>query len=197
MSYAVRAKAVRRQVASALRESERNARKDHKDAILTMRAEARETVALALESIKKDARRKKDEAAAEKRAKANARKAARKAAVPRARKRESAKNHAPTLDLCAVELPAFARIVIEAAKSEKAVTWHGDRAFISTVWSAVDPQVRMRCSIEQFKERLVDAHRKGLLRMTRADMVRAMSDALVRESETHIGMASFHFIALD
>lgn len=197
MSYAVRAKAVRRQVASALRDSERNARKAHKDAILTMRAEARETVALALASIKKDARRKKDEAAAEKRAKANARKAAGKAAVPRARKREIAKNHAPALDLCAVDLPAFAKIVIEAAKSEKAVTWHGDRSFISTVWEAVDPQSRMRCSIEQFKARLVDAHRKGLIQMTRADLVGAMKDALVRESETHIGQASFHFIALD
>lgn len=193
MSYAVRAKAVRRHVASALRESERNARKSHKDAILAMRADARETVILALASIKKDAKRKKDEAAAEKRQKANAR----KFAAPRSRKRAIAEKQTPKPDLCTVGMPDFAKMVIAAAKSEKAVTWHGDRAFISSVWAAIDPQIRMRCNIEQFKARLADAHKQRLLQLTRADLVGAMKDSLVRESETHIGQASFHFIALD
>ena len=48
-----------------------------------------------------------------------------------------------------------------------------------------------------FKQRLVEANREGLLRLSRADLVSAMDPADVRESETRYLNAEFHFILIE
>ena len=48
-----------------------------------------------------------------------------------------------------------------------------------------------------FKQRLVEANSKGLLRLSRADLVSAMDPELVAESETRYLNARFHFVRLD
>ncbi|MCX4243947.1 hypothetical protein [Paraliomyxa miuraensis] len=73
-----------------------------------------------------------------------------------------------------------------------------ERAFIASVWQAAqaDPTAP-HDSLPAFKTRLVEANRAGLLRLHRADLVGAMDERLVRESETRHLNATFHFIEID
>lgn len=72
----------------------------------------------------------------------------------------------------------------------------GDRkVFISSVWNQLRDQPRWSTlSLDEFKQRLVAAHRKGDLVLARADLVAAMDPELVAASETRTDGASFHFI---
>jgi hypothetical protein len=88
-------------------------------------------------------------------------------------------------------LPAFARSALAAAARVGAGGRFGEnKVFISEAWQASDKDR----TLEQFKARLAEANREGLLRLARADLVGLMPEELVRASETRYLNASFHFI---
>lgn len=73
----------------------------------------------------------------------------------------------------------------------------GDRkVFINAVWARVSPHFP-GMSMASFKDKLVHAHRDGLLQLARADLVQAMNQDAVEESEILSGVSSFHFIVDD
>ncbi|MCH9682887.1 MAG: hypothetical protein K0V04_15730 [Deltaproteobacteria bacterium] len=75
---------------------------------------------------------------------------------------------------------------------------YGDeRLFIAALWRAAqDGEPALNTSLLDFKARLLDANRAGYVRLHRADLVGAMDDALVRDSETRHLNATFHFIEI-
>jgi len=88
----------------------------------------------------------------------------------------------------------FAAHVRTAASAAKDV--FGDRkVFIASVWNELrrDPSWAA-LTLDDFKARLVAAHRAGDLALARADLVAAMDPELVNASETTTDGASFHFI---
>jgi hypothetical protein len=90
---------------------------------------------------------------------------------------------------------AFADGVERAARAT-AEGWFGDRkVFVSAVWDQLrrDPGWAP-LALDDFKARLVAAHRAGLLELARADLVAAMDPALVAASEITADGASFHFV---
>ena len=72
----------------------------------------------------------------------------------------------------------------------------GDRkVFIASVWDELRRQPTWASlTLDDFKARLVRAHRAGDLVLARADLVAAMNHELVAASETTTEGASFHFI---
>jgi hypothetical protein len=100
-----------------------------------------------------------------------------------------------------VNLEQFARDVVEAGRSSR-TGWFGDPAiankvFISHVYRAyAERHPDAVPSLEAFKERLIEANRAGLLRLSRADLVQAMNVTDVRDSETRYLNAVYHFVAV-
>jgi hypothetical protein len=96
-----------------------------------------------------------------------------------------------------LDLDAFARRVLEAARSSP-TGWFGDnKVFIADVWRHLqdDPDFR-REGLDAFKQRLAEANHARLLDLSRADLVEAMDPEDVAASEaTHLG-ATFHFVRL-
>ena len=74
--------------------------------------------------------------------------------------------------------------------------WFGDRkVFVSAVWHELRGEPRWSAlTLDDFKARLVAAHRAGELVLARADLVAAMDPELVAASEITADGASFHFI---
>jgi hypothetical protein len=72
----------------------------------------------------------------------------------------------------------------------------GDRkVFISSVWDALRATPPWSAlDLDDFKAKLVSAHRRQELELARADLVAAMDPALVMASETRTDGAMFHFI---
>jgi hypothetical protein len=94
-------------------------------------------------------------------------------------------------------LAEFAQRVREATQSTATGRWHG-AVFISHVWNALRARGNVGITFERFKRRLVDAHQKDLIELSRADLVDAMSPADVSDSETaHSSGARFHFVRLE
>lgn len=95
-----------------------------------------------------------------------------------------------------LELTAFARAVQEAARRSP-TGWFGDnKVFIWHVWE----QWRRRApdtDITVFKERLVQAHQQGLLRLSRADLVDGLNPSDLAASETRYLTATFHYIRIE
>jgi hypothetical protein len=93
------------------------------------------------------------------------------------------------------EAPSFARDVLAAAEVARE-GWFGDRkVFVSAIWYALRRDPRWSAiSLDEFKARLVAAHRAGELVLARADFVAAMDPALVAASEIALDGASFHFL---
>jgi hypothetical protein len=98
----------------------------------------------------------------------------------------------------AEDLPAFASRVIAAARASTTGRYGQNKVFISHVWRSLegDPNAA-GLDAAAFKERLVEAHREGLLDLSRADLVEAMSPEDVAASETSYFGASFHFVRMD
>lgn len=99
---------------------------------------------------------------------------------------------------------ALAVAVLHVARGSSVAKFHGDRAFISSVYDEgpISPAANgallpWGLALEGFKLRLVMLQRKSLIRLTRADMVGAMKPELVARSETMRQGAQFHFVALD
>ena len=94
-----------------------------------------------------------------------------------------------------LDLPGFARRVVEAARTSP-TGWFGDaKVFISHVRRALrdDPAFRGTDDAD-FKDRLVQAHRARFLELGRADLVEAMDPADVRESATPHQNVVYHFV---
>jgi hypothetical protein len=71
-----------------------------------------------------------------------------------------------------------------------------NKVFISSVYQLCQQELGVpRMTLPEFKVRLVEANRQGLLQLSRADLVQAMDPVLVRESEADLGDGvTFHFI---
>jgi hypothetical protein len=96
------------------------------------------------------------------------------------------------------DLPAFAATVQALARTAPIGRWGENKVFINHVWHAFRAEPNFpRMDLAAFKERLVEAHRHGLLRLERADLVEAMNPDDVRASETPYLTATYHFILIE
>jgi hypothetical protein len=91
------------------------------------------------------------------------------------------------------DLAAFAHRVLGAARAAKDGRFGDNKVFISHVHRSLGVP---GLDLEAFKKRLVEAQRAGLVDLSRADLVEAMSPEDVRASETHYLDATFHFVRL-
>jgi len=95
----------------------------------------------------------------------------------------------------AFDLPAFAATVQAAARSCPTGRFGDNKVFIHHVWKQLQGETHLPVhSLEEFKQRLVEANHVGLLFLSRADLVQAMDPADVHKSEAQYLGAVFHFI---
>lgn len=95
------------------------------------------------------------------------------------------------------DLGRFARDALDAAGRSRTGRFGDGLVFISHAWrSFASRGDRAATSLNAFKEKLVSAHRAGLLVLTRADLVEVMDPVDVAESETRYLGARFHFVRL-
>lgn len=85
-----------------------------------------------------------------------------------------------------------ARLVLDAARDMPPSGRYGWKVFISEIWDRTRGETGM--SFEQFRRWLLDANRRGVLTLARADLVGAMDGARVARSEISDRGASFHFV---
>ncbi len=96
------------------------------------------------------------------------------------------------------DLPTFAATVRALARACPAGRFGDNKVFIAAVWRQSQAEANFpRLTLDEFKARLVQAHRAGLLQLSRADLVQAMDPAAVAESEVPYLNATFHFVLLD
>jgi len=88
------------------------------------------------------------------------------------------------------DLEDFAEHVRDAARHARSGVFGDRKVFISAVWRDLGAPP----SLEDFKKRLVEANRKGLLRLHRADLVEEMDPGEVAASATRYLDATFHFV---
>jgi hypothetical protein len=85
--------------------------------------------------------------------------------------------------------------VLEATRNPSAKHYGPDKVFIASVWDNLRNDTELSELDESaFKTLLVEAHRRGALTLSRADLVAAMDPVLVAASETQHLNATFHFI---
>jgi len=91
--------------------------------------------------------------------------------------------------------PSFADAVLVAAGAAREGRFGDRKVFVSAVWDELHKQPPWAAlALDDFKARLVAAHRAGELTLARADLVAAMDPALVAASEIAADGASFHFL---
>ena len=91
--------------------------------------------------------------------------------------------------------PSLIEAVRSAARHAREGVFGDRKVFISSVWNALRATPPWsRLELDEFKTRLVSAHRERELELARADLVAAMDPALVAASETRTDGATFHFI---
>jgi hypothetical protein len=88
----------------------------------------------------------------------------------------------------------FASRVLAAARASKTGRFGHNKVFISHVFRKLADEGAIAESSEAFKARLVDAHLRGLLSLSRADLVDAMKPEDVSASEAQKGGSTFHFV---
>jgi hypothetical protein len=96
-----------------------------------------------------------------------------------------------------LDLDAFAKRVVEAARESRSGRFGSDKVFVAHVWSALqeDPAFTAM-GLDGFKHRLAEANNARLLDLSRADMVEAMDPDDVRLSEFAYLGATFHFVRI-
>lgn len=102
--------------------------------------------------------------------------------------------HGPESPVAARE-PSLIEAVRSAARDARDGVFGDRKVFISSVWHALratSPWSQLE--LDEFKARLVSAHRQRELELARADFVGAMDPALVAASETATDGTTFHFI---
>lgn len=104
----------------------------------------------------------------------------------------------PTAPDDRVSLSAFADVVKTAAQSVTDGRFGRHKVFIAPVWSCLrDSKTFAPMNEGEFKAKLVEAHRAGHLRLSRADLTPAMAPELVAASEVAYLNAVFHFLDLE
>lgn len=97
----------------------------------------------------------------------------------------------------AFDLPAFAQRVLAAARRSASGRFGDNKVFISHVYRGLEVEpTAAGGDLLQFKCRLLEANREGLLRLSRADLVEAMDPDDLRDSATVHDNATFHFIRI-
>jgi hypothetical protein len=92
----------------------------------------------------------------------------------------------------------FAATVQAAARSSPTGHWGDNKVFINHVWRQLQQEPNFpQLDLAAFKERLVEANQRGLLRLERADLVEAMNPDDVRESETTFLQEKHHFVVVE
>jgi hypothetical protein len=95
-------------------------------------------------------------------------------------------------------LPNFAETISRTARNSQTGRFGDNKVFISQIWRAFQARDDFDgLSLQEFKERLVEAHRRRLLELSRADLVERMDPREVAESETKYLDATFHFVRVD
>lgn len=95
----------------------------------------------------------------------------------------------------AADDPSLIDAVRSAARGARDGVFGDRKVFIASVWSALRAMPPWsQLDLDEFKARLVLAHRRRELVLARADLVAAMDPALVASSETRTEGATFHFI---
>jgi hypothetical protein len=107
-------------------------------------------------------------------------------------------NHQPTAPATVASFPLteFAVRVQRLANTCTTGRFGDNKVFIAHVWKQYDSEAtELRLTLDEFKDRLCEANRQGLLVLSRADLPEFMDTADVQASETRYGdLASFHFI---
>lgn len=95
------------------------------------------------------------------------------------------------------DIEAFAERVIDLARTSERGRFGQSKVFIAELWRRWKDEIGGPPWDEKsFKELLLEANRRRLLDLSRADLVEAMDPTLVRESETRFLDASFHFVRI-
>lgn len=106
-------------------------------------------------------------------------------------------SQAPPLAIEPLSLQRWAEQVQALAEATSTGRYGDERVFIAAVWRAAQTgPAALRDPLPSFKARLVEANREGFIRLHRADLVGAMDQQLVRESETRHLNATFHFVEI-
>lgn len=95
----------------------------------------------------------------------------------------------------ALSLQGFAERVVREARRTREGRFGERKVFISHLARRVAPLFDL--DERSFKAKLVEAHRAGLLTLSRADLVGAMSPEAVAASETTYLGATFHFVVAE
>jgi hypothetical protein len=97
------------------------------------------------------------------------------------------------------DLTAFARTIqVLARTSPPEDRFHDNKVYIAALWRVGQREAGFpRMTLPVFKARLVEANQAGLLRLSRADLVQAMDQARLAESETPYLNATFHFVLIE
>jgi hypothetical protein len=103
---------------------------------------------------------------------------------------------APALEPAAdaFDLPAFAATVLRAAAVAETGRF-GTKVFVNHLWRQLAGRADLGVgSFPEFKDRLLEAHRAGLLELARADLVDTLDPEDVRTSEISYLNATYHFV---
>lgn len=117
--------------------------------------------------------------------------------------RSSPDRHQPTPPLAdargSFNLTDFAHRVTDAARNVPPAGWFGqNKVYINHAWRRFNADNDGNATdLATFKSQLIDAHRGGLLTLSRADLVAAMNADDVAESEARYLNGQFHFILLE
>jgi Mn-dependent DtxR family transcriptional regulator len=122
----------------------------------------------------------------------------RQATAPRASEPETEPETEPKPPPYLFDLVVFSSRVRRAAKNSQTGRFGDNEVFISHVYEKLQSDGEdFGLSLDEFKARLAEAHNKGLLRLSRADLAQALDQGDVMASETHYLTATFHFVRLD
>ncbi|MEZ0388616.1 MAG: hypothetical protein ACAI34_16205 [Verrucomicrobium sp.] len=91
----------------------------------------------------------------------------------------------------------FVKDVVQAARQSPAERFGDDKVLIAHAWEQYRKEHPTKAlSIESFKEKVLEAQRKGQIELSRADLVEAMNPEKVIESEISYLGTRFHFIRI-
>jgi hypothetical protein len=95
----------------------------------------------------------------------------------------------------AASIGDFASAVRESAEHATDGLFGGRKVFISSLWRGMRAHPTFGAlTLDEFKQQLVDAHKAGLLALSRADLTGAMDPSAVSESETSHLESRYHFV---
>lgn len=87
--------------------------------------------------------------------------------------------------------------VKQAANSCQTGLFGADKLFISHLWREISNRYpEHHCSLEQFKQKLLELNRQGMIQLCRADLIEALDQKDLSESRLIDLGSSFHFIRL-